>query len=72
MIKDQRTRANLRGECYLKKKRGHDCKFKEDLSKDMVLERWPKFLDPQAKLPDPGETAALVEMRKMCPGKPST
>ena len=24
------------------------------------------------KLPDPGESAALVEMRTMCPGKPAT
>ena len=32
----------------------------------------PKFLYPQVKLPDPGELAALAEMRKMCPGKAAT
>ena len=37
-----------------------------------MLSRWPKFLDLQVKLPDPGETAALVEMRWMCPGKAAT
>ena len=37
-----------------------------------MLSRWPKFLDLQVKLPDPGEIAALMEMRKMCPGKPAT
>ena len=26
----------------------------------------------KVKLPDPGESAALVEMRTMCPGKPAT
>ena len=68
MTKDQRTRANLRGECYLKKKRSNGGRFKEGLSNDLVLEKWLKFLDLQAKLPNPGETAALAEMRKMCPG----
>ena len=72
MTKDQRTRANLRGECYLKKKRSNDGKFKGDLPNDLVLEKWLKFLDLQAKLPNPGETAALAEMRKMCPGQPAT
>ena len=72
MTKDQRTRANLRGECYLKKKRRNDGKFKEDLPNDLVLEKWLKFLDLQAKLPNPGETAALAEMRKMCPGQLAT
>ena len=72
MTKDQRTRANLRGECYLKKKRSNGGRFKEGLSNDLVLEKWLKFLDLQAKLPNPGETAALAEMRKMCPGQLAT
>ena len=38
----------------------------------MLIEKWPKFLDLQAKLPEPGETAALVEMRKMCLGAAAT
>ena len=58
--------------CFLKKKRGSDNKFKEDMPEGMLIEKWPKFLDLQAKLPEPGETAALVEMRKMCLGKPAT
>ena len=34
--------------------------------------KWPKLLDLQEKLPDLGESAALVEMRRMCPGKQAT
>jgi hypothetical protein len=49
-----------------------DGKFKEDMPEDTMLDKWPKLLDLQVKLPDPGETAALVEMRTMCPGKPAT
>ena len=56
----------------LKKKRGNDCKFKDDMPEGMVLDRWPKFLDLQVKLPDPGEPAALVDMKTMCPGKAAT
>ena len=66
------SRHYARKECYLKKKRGNDAKFKEDMSDHMVLQKWPKFLELQVKLPDPGEPAALVEMRTMCPGKPAT
>ena len=44
----------------MKKKRGSDAKFKEDMPEGMVLEKWPKLLDVQVKL---GETAALEEMR---------
>ena len=66
------SRHYARKECYLKKKRGTDAKFKEDMSEHMVLQKWPKFLVLQVQLPDPGESAALVEMRTMCPGKPAT
>ena len=48
-----------------------DNKYKKDLDeqgKGGTLEKWPKLLDLQVKLPGPGESAALVEMRKMCPG----
>ena len=69
---DQRDRKALRKECYLKKKRGMDAKFKEDMPEGALLGKWPKFLDLQVSLPDPGETAALVEMRNMCPGKSAT
>ena len=69
---EQNERGVLRKECFLKKKRGIDRKFKEDMSEGMLLEKWPKFLDLQVKLPNPGETAALAEMRKMCPGQPAT
>ena len=58
--------------CFLKKKRGSDNKFKEDMPEGMLLAKWLKFMDLQVKLPDPGESVALVEMRKMCPGKPAT
>ena len=68
-IQDQRDRKALRKECYLKKKRGTDAKFKEDMPEGMLLVKWPKFFNLQMKLPDPGEPVALVEMRKMCPGK---
>ena len=68
----QQDRKNLRTELYLKKKRGHDYKYKEDMPQVMLLGKWPKFLDLQAKLPDPGESAALVEMREMCLGKPAS
>jgi hypothetical protein len=63
--------ARLRKECYLKKKGGYDGKYTEDMSEDMLLEKWSKLLDLQVELLNPGETAALVEMRKMCPGKPA-
>ena len=69
---EQGSRANLRKECSLKKKRSNDGKFKEDMSEHMVLQKWPKFLDLQVKLPDLGETAALVETRWMCPGNSAT
>ena len=55
----------------MKKKRGNDCKFKDDMPEGMVLDRWPKFLDLQVKLPDPGEPAALVDMKTMCPRRHS-
>ena len=66
---DNTERHHLRKECYLKKKRGMDRKFKEDMSEAMLLTKWPKLLNLQMKLPDPGPLVALVEMRTMCPGK---
>ena len=58
--------------CFLKKKRGSDNKFKEDMPEAMLVEKWPKLLDVQVKLSDPGETAALAEMLRMCPGETAT
>ena len=37
-----------------------------------LLTRWQIFLDLLANLADPGETAALREIRLMCPGKDAT
>ena len=56
----------------LYKGRSKDSKYKDEIKELGLLSRWPKFLDLQVKLPDPVEAAALVEMRKMCPGKPAT
>ena len=69
MTQIQCDRKNLRKECYLNKKRGSNGKFKEDIPEGILLDKLPKFLDIQVKLPELGETAALVEMRRMCPGK---
>ena len=40
----------------------------------MLLTKWPKFMDLQMKMAmaHAGDAALLVEMRKMCPGKPTT
>ena len=62
----------MRKECWLKKKRGTDNKFKEDMPEAMLVEKWQKFLDVQVKLSDHGETAALAEMLRMCPGETAT
>ena len=59
MTQNSRDRKNLRKELYLKKKRGSDGKFKEDMPEGILLEKWPKFLDLQVKLPEPGETDTL-------------
>ena len=67
---DQKMRAQWRIELY--KGKSKDSKYKDDIKEPGLLSRWPKFMDLQVKLPDPGETVALVEMRKMCPGKPAT
>ena len=68
--KDQMMRTQWRTELY--KAKSKDSKYKDDIKEPGLLSRWPKFMDLQVKLPDPGETVALVEMRKMCPGKPAT
>ena len=34
-----------------------------------MVKRWPKFLDLQIKLPEPGELVALEQMKSMCPGR---
>ena len=70
MNNDQVNRTQLRCECYSGKTKRS--KYKDAVKEPGLLSRWPKFLDLQVKLPDPGETAALVEMRKMCPGQPAT
>ena len=59
MTQNQCDRNNLRKECYLKRKRGNNGKFKEDMPEGILLEKWPKFLDLQVKLPEPGETDTL-------------
>ena len=67
---DAATRRNLRKECYTGRWRNTPAKYiPED---KLVDEKWPEFLDLQVKLPEPGEAVALVEMRKMCPGKAAT
>ena len=67
---DAATRRNLRKECYTGRWRNTPAKY---IPKDkLVDEKWPEFLDLQVKLPEPGEAVALVEMRKMCPGKAAT
>ena len=67
---DQVNRTQLRCECYSGKTKRS--KYNDAVKEPGLLSRWPKFLGLQVKLPDPGETAALVEMRKMCPGQPAT
>ena len=56
----------------LYKGKSKDSKYQDEIKEPGLLTRWPKFLELQVKLPDPGEPAALVEMRTMCPGKPAT
>ena len=69
----QKARARWRTELYKGKLRdSRDNKYKNEIKEPGLLRRWPMFLDLQVKLPDPGEAAALVEMRKMCPGKAAT
>ena len=70
MNNDQANRTKWRTELY--KAKSHGSKYKDDIKEPGLLDRWPKFMDLQVKLPDPGETAALVGMRKMCPGQPAT
>ena len=67
---DQFNRTKWRTELYKCKSKGS--KYKDDIKEPGLLSRWPKFMDLQVKLPEPGEATALVEMRKMCPGKPAT
>ena len=67
---DQQNRKQWRCECFTGKRKEN--KFTKPVGEHGLLSRWPKFLDLQVKLPDPGELAALVEMREMCPGKPAT
>ena len=64
---EQRNRERRREELY--KAKSQHSNYKEDIKEKDLLARWPKFLDLQVKLPDPGEAATLVEMRKMRPGK---
>ena len=70
MSTDQQNRRQWRTELY--KAKSQASKYNDEIKEPGLLSRWPKFLDLQVKLPDPGETAALMEMRKMCPGKPAT
>ena len=67
MTNDNANRTKWRTELY--KAKSHGSKYKEDIKEPGLLSRWPKFLDLQTKLPDPGEVAALLEMRSMCLGK---
>ena len=67
---DQKTRVQWRTELYTGKTK--DSKYNEPVKEAGLLTRWPKFLKLQCALPDPGGTAALLEMRQMCPGKPIT
>ena len=41
---EQNERGLLRKECFLKKKRGTDRKFKEDMLEGMLLTKWPYML----------------------------
>ena len=66
MNSDQSKRTRLRKELLTGK--SEDSKYKREIKELGLLSRWPKFLGLQVKLPDPGETAALMEMRKMRPG----
>ena len=63
---DQKNRTKSRKELYTGKDK--HSKYKVPIKEAGLLSKWPKFLDLQVKLPDPGEAAALVEMRTMCPG----
>ena len=67
---DRKYRSKWRTELY--KAKSHDSKYKDKLKEPGLLSRWPEFLDLQVKLPEPPESVALEEMRKMCPGKPAT
>ena len=67
---DQMNRVQWRTELF--KGKSKDSKYTCPIKEPGLLSRWTKFLGLQVKLPDPGETAALVEMRKMCPGQPAT
>ena len=70
MSTDQQNRRHWRTELY--KAKSQASKYNDEIKEPGLLSRWPKFLDLQVKLPDPGGTVALVEMRRMCPGKPAT
>ena len=67
---DQKSRTKLYNELW--KGKSEHTQYKETIKEPGLLDRWPKFLDLQARLPDPGGPAALVEMRKMCAGKAAT
>ena len=70
--RDSDERWVLRKECLLKKKRGMDRKFKEDMLEGMLLTKWPKFFALEVKLSSFGTNAELQEMKKMCPGEPKS
>jgi len=67
---DQCNRIKWRTELY--KAKSKDSKYKDDIKEPGLLSRWPKFLDLEMEMASAGETVALGEIRKMCPGKPAT
>ena len=67
---DQKSRTLWRNECYTGKSK--DSKYTSSIKEPGLIDRWPKFLHLQVKLPDPGVSAALFEMRRMCPGEPAS
>ena len=52
---EQWMRTALRTELY--KAKSKSSKHKDDIKERGLLSRWPKFLDLQMKLPEPGEPA---------------
>ena len=69
---DQCNRTKWRTELY--KAKSKDSKYKHEIKEPGLLSRWPKCMDLQMKMAmaHAGDAALLVEMQKMCPGKPTT
>ena len=67
------TFCKLRKEIYLRRRIGTDAKYEAEMPEDiLVQEKWPKYLELLCQNLPGGCAQALTEMRKMCPGEPTT